>query len=118
LARQLFLTMRETQESLEGAARQLRALAVGLDLDSDLISQSEFAVVESFNAMGRLSPALTLWRHRPVARVTIDDRDGSRRRARQQACGVMTLIFSPPPSKCGYTWARRWKACEDRRHGG
>jgi hypothetical protein len=55
LARQLFLAMRETQESLEGAARQLRALAAGLDVDSELISQSEFAVAESFNAMGRLS---------------------------------------------------------------
>ena len=51
-ARELLLAMGETQESLEGAARQFKALAVGLALDSKLMSESEFAVMESVSAIG------------------------------------------------------------------
>ena len=48
--------MRETQESLEGAARQFKTLAVGLALDSKLMSESEFAVMASVSAIGAPLP--------------------------------------------------------------
>jgi hypothetical protein len=55
--------MRQTQENLEGAVRQFKALAEGLTLDSKLISESELAVMESFSAIGGVSSGVAA---RPV----------------------------------------------------